>query len=199
MKDLDAVMPMHNLVEYSDNYSKTSGSLYQFCRDDEKDPITDSGSFEFKSRPLNNTNNAGAVNVETIIPLKYLSNFWRTPAMPLNNCKISLILTWSTNCFISEGNRVRTFTIIDAKPYGLVVLLSSQDKLLQQLKSDFTRTTNYNKYQSKASTQIQNHYLDYLLVPSFQGVNRLFVLSFENNVVRIGHTEYFLLKVEVKD
>ena len=199
MKDLDAVMPMHNLVEYSDNYSKTSGSLYQFCRDDEKDPITDSGSFEFKSRPLNNTNNAGAVNVETIIPLKYLSNFWRTLARPLILCKISLILTWSTNCFISEGNRVTTFTIIDAKPYGLVVLLSSQDKLLQQLKSDFTRTTNYNKYQSKASTQIQNHYLDYLLVPSFQGVNRLFVLSFENNVVRIGHTEYFLLKVEVKD
>ena len=63
---------MYNLIEHSDNYSKPSGSLYQCCRDEPKNPITDSESFKFKSRFLNNTNHAGTKNVKIAVPLKYL-------------------------------------------------------------------------------------------------------------------------------
>ena len=82
-----------------------------------------------------------------------------------------------------------------------VVTLSTQDntKLLEQLKLSFKRTTNCNEYQLRVSTQEQNQTLDYLIDSRFQGVNRLFVSLFENNSVRIGNAEYFLLKVEIKD
>ena len=81
-----------------------------------------------------------------------------------------------------------------------MVTLSTQDnaKLLQQLKSGFKRTINWNKYQIKVSTEKQNQYLDFLIDPSFQGVNRLFVLSFENEGDRKVHTGFYLLKVEIK-
>ena len=82
-----------------------------------------------------------------------------------------------------------------------VVTLSAQDntKLLQQLKSGFRRTISWNKYQLKISTERPNEYLDYLIDPSFQGINRLFVLSSEDNAHRTKHTGYFLLKIEIKD
>ena len=91
--------------------------------------------------------------------------------------------------------------ITDTKLYVPAVSSSTQDntKLLQQLKSGFKRTINWNKYQSKIATQGPNPYLDYLIDPSFQGVNRLFVLSYENITDRTVHTEYFLPKVEIKD
>ena len=87
----------------------------------------------------------------------------------------------------------------DTKLYGPVTTLSTQanTKLLELLKSGFRRTINWNKYQSTVLTQSQNQYLDYLIDPFFQGVNRVFVLLFEDNVVRTGHTEYFLPKVEI--
>ena len=74
------------------------------------------------------------------------------------------------------------FSITDKECYVPVLALSTQDntELLQQLKSGFKRIINRNKYQSKLSTQAQNNYLDYLIDPSFQEVNRIFVLSFEN-------------------
>ena len=74
-KDLDVVMSMYNLIGYSDNYSKISGSLCQLCRDEPNDNITDSESFKFKSKFLDNTNNASIVNAKIAMPLKYLSNF----------------------------------------------------------------------------------------------------------------------------
>ena len=79
--------------------------------------------------------------------------------------------------------------------------LSTEDneKLLEQLKSGFKRTINWNKYQSKVSTERQNQYLDFLIDPAFQGVNRLFVLSFENDDDRKVHTGYYLPKVGLKD
>ena len=80
-----------------------------------------------------------------IAPWKYLSNFWRTLEMPLINCKMNLILTWSTNCVLSNAaNQTTTFAIIFTKLYVLVVTLSTEDnaKLLQQLKSGFKCTTN---------------------------------------------------------
>ena len=67
------------------------------------------------------------------------------------------------------------------------------------MKSGFERIINWNKYQLKVTMQRQNQYLDYLIDPNFQGVNRLFLLSFENNMVKTGRKEYFLLKVETED
>ena len=116
--------------------------------------------------------------------------------MSLIICEINLILTWSVSYVIYEGNRVTTtFAITDAKFYVPVVTLSTQDntKLLQQLKSGFKCTINWNKYQLKVTTENHNQYLDYLIDPSFQAVNRLFVLSFEDNADQTRHTGYSFL------
>ena len=120
--------------------------------------------------------------------------------MPLINCEIKLILTWSINCVISEGDRVTTCAITQTKLYVPVVTLSTQDntKLLQQLKSGFKRGINWNKYQLKVTIQSLNQYLVYLIDPSFQGVNRIFALSFQNNADQKRHTGYILPKVEIK-
>ena len=116
------------------------------------------------------------------VPLKYLSNFWGTLEMPLINCEINLILTWSEDCIISSATGKAKFKITDTKLYVPVVTLSTQDnaKLLQQLKSGFKTTVNCNKYQPKVSTKIRNQYLDFLIDPSFQRIKRLFVLLFGN-------------------
>ena len=85
--DTDIVMPMYNLIEYSDNYSKTSGSLWQYYKDDPNDNLTDSESFKSKVKITGKTPDDGNTkDVEIIVPLKYLSNFWRTLEMPLINC-----------------------------------------------------------------------------------------------------------------
>ena len=95
-KDIDIVMPMYNLNEYSDNYSKTSGSLWQYYKDDPNDNTADSESFEYKVKKIGKTPDDGNIkDVEIIVPLKYLSNFWRTLEMPLINCEVNLELTWS--------------------------------------------------------------------------------------------------------
>ena len=76
-KDIDIVMPMYNLIEYSDNYSKTSGSLWQHCKDNPNDNLTDSESFKSKIKITGKApNNGNTKDVEIIAPLKYLSNFW---------------------------------------------------------------------------------------------------------------------------
>ena len=74
-------------------------------------------------------------DVEIVVPLKYLSNFWRTLEMPLINCEDNLILTWSSTCVITNYTDARTFSITDTKLYVPIVTLSTQDyvKLLQQL------------------------------------------------------------------
>ena len=71
--------------------------------------------------------------------------------------------------------------------------------MLEKLKSSFKRTINWNKCQSKISTETQNQYLDLLINPSFQGVNRLFVLSFENETDKTSHSRYYLPKIEIKN
>ena len=121
--------------------------------------------------------------------------------MLLINCEINFILTWSPTCVISSAIGKTTFKIIETKLYVPRVTLSTQDnaKLLQQIKSGFKRTINWNKYQSSIKTNAQNRYLNHLVDPSFQGVNRLFVLSFENEDDRISHLAYYLPKVEIKD
>ena len=94
--DIDIVMPMYNLIEYSDNYSKTSGSLWQYYKDDPNDNLANSESFKSKVKITGKTpNNGNTKDVEIIVLLKNLSNFWRTLEMPLINCEVNLILTWS--------------------------------------------------------------------------------------------------------
>ena len=145
--------------------------------------------------------NGNMRDVEIMVPLKYLSNFWRTLEMPLINCEVNLILTWSKDCVITNSEGEGKFAITETKLYVPVVTLSTEDnaKLLQQLKSNFKRKINWNKYESSVKTFAQNMYLNYLINPSFQGVNRLFVLSFENEDDRVSHSTYYLPKVETKD
>ena len=142
-------MPMYNLIEYSDNYSKTCGSLWQYYKTDPDDNITQSESFKSKIKITGKTPTAGNTkDVEIIVPLKYLSSFWRTLEIPLINCEVNLILTWSSTCVISSETGETKFKITDTKLYVPVVTLSTQDNaiLLQQLKSGFKRTINWNKY-----------------------------------------------------
>ena len=121
--------------------------------------------------------------------------------MPLINCKVNLILTWSSNCVITNSIGARRFAITDTKLYVPVVVLSTQDnaKLFQQLKSGFNRTISWNKYQSNISVERQNQCLDFLIDPNFQGVKRLSVPSFENESYRTTHTRYYLPKGDIKD
>ena len=115
-------------------------------------------------------------DVEIIVPLKYLSIFWRTLEMPLIKCEVNVIFTWSKDCVISSATGETKFAITGAKLYVMVVTLSTQDnaKLLQQLRSSFQNTINWNKYESSVKTFAQNRYLNHLINSSFQGVNRLF-------------------------
>ena len=104
---LDITLPMYNLIEYSDNYQDSSTTLYQYKRDEppEDDAVADltadnSSSFKYKVRLLGNpvvANNIARINVKVVVPLKYLSNFFRSLEMPLINCKIKLNLTWKKN------------------------------------------------------------------------------------------------------
>ena len=121
--------------------------------------------------------------------------------MPLINCEVNLILTWSKDCVITNSTGAGKFKITETKLYVPVVTLSTQDnaKLLQQLKSGFKRTINWNKYESSIKTFTQSRYLNYLITPTCQGVNRLFALSFENENDRTSHSTYYLPKVEIKD
>ena len=208
-------MPMYNLIEYSDNYSKTSGSLWQYCKEipavNNEGNITDfnganaTDSFNFKAKITGQTNNNGRIDhVEIMVPLKYLNNFRRTLEIPLINCEINLILTWFANCVIiytNVANQNPTFQITETKLYVPVVTLSTQDnaKLLPQLKSGFKRTTNWNKYLSKPELLAQNQNLNHFVERSFQGVNRLFVLAFESYAQRTSDKRYYLPNVEIKD
>ena len=213
-KDIDIEMPMYNLIEYSDNYAKTTGSLWQYYKDIParnannnivifaEDNITD--SFKFKGKITGQTGDDGTKDVKIMVPLKYLSNFWRTLEMPLINCEVNLILTWSSNCVLiatAVQNQAVTFEITDTKLYVPVVTLSTQEntKFLQQLKSGFKIVINWNKYLSKPELLAQNLNLNHLVEPIFQGIKRLFVLAFESDDERRSDDEYYLPTVEIKD
>ena len=127
--------------------------------------------------------------------------------MPLINCEVKLILNWSANCVITYtdvNNQVPTFTTTETSLYVPVVFLWTQDneKLLPQLKSAFKRKISWNRYLAKPELLAQNANLNYLIEPSFQGVNRLFVLAFEHdndNDWRTSNKRYCIPNVEIKD
>ena len=124
-------MPMYNLIEYSKNYWKTSGSLWQYCKDipavNNNGNVVDfnganaTDSLNFKTKITGQTNNDGMINIEIMVPLKYLSNLpficlCNLPEMPLINCEANLILAWSADCAIiytDVANQIATFTITE--------------------------------------------------------------------------------------
>ena len=132
-KYIDIVMPVYNLIEYSDNYLKRSGSLSQYYKDipavnanNDNTIVNFNGnnttdSFSFKAKITGQANDDREINgVEITVPLKYLSNFWRTLEMPLIICEIELILDWSANCVMintNNANQVPTFTITETNLY----------------------------------------------------------------------------------
>ena len=131
------------------------------------------------------------------MPLKYLSNFWRTFEIPLINCEVNLILTWSKDCVITNSESEGKFAITETKLFVPVVTLSTKDnaKLLQQLQleSGFKRTINWNKYESTIKTFAKNRYLNYLINPSFQAVNRLFVYLLRMKI-RENYTQHIIFQ-----
>ena len=161
-------------------------------------------SFKFEIKITGQTNDDGEINgVEIMVPLKYLSNFWRIFEMPLINCEIELILTWSKNCVIistNNSNQNPTFALTETNLYVPVVTLSTQDnsKLLPQLKNSFKRTITWNKYLAKPKLLAQNANLNNLIEPSIQGINRICVLAYENDNQRTSNKRYYIPNVEIK-
>ena len=109
--------------------------------------------------------------------------------------ELIFFLTWSRDCVITNSTGERKFEITETKLYVPVVTFSTKDneKLLQQLKSGFKKTIIWNKYESSIKTFAQIRYLNYLINPSFQGVKRLFVLSFENEMIE-HHTQLIIFQ-----
>ena len=195
--NLDIVMSMYNLIEYSDNYSDTSRSLWHFKSDEQNMndgnhanvTTADLSSFKYKSsffKTLEDDNNGIFKNVKIAVSLKYLSNFWRSLEMPLINCKIHFELNWSKDCIMSTTDEA-TFRITNTKLYVPIVTLSSKDnaKLVKLLEDGFNRPVYWNEYQTKieARNLDNNNLTRFSLDDSFQGVRGFFVLVLKDTTV----------------
>ena len=226
-EDLDIVIPMYNLLEYSDNYQDSTGSLYQFKRDEPPDDnanvANDTRSLVHKSKLISGTDGNNVNNVKLVVPLKYVSNFFRSLEMPLVNCQIDLELTWHKDCMISSANaaagQVVSFRITNTKLYVPIVTLSTKDNtnLTKQLNKGFKRTIYWNQYVSKPlpETPHKTGITRFALDAVFQGVNRLFVFAFDdtaadeaddapaprnlaaNQVIRNGYRKDFVPRVDI--
>ena len=204
-KNLDIIMPMYNLLEYSDNYADSSGSLHQFKRDEypmnnNNNPLSvalnNSTSFKYKASLLGKAtdadgNDRSSKNAKIGVPLKYLSNFFRSLEIPLIKCKVHLELNWNNNCVMygdndnaGDDNRETTFKTISTKLYVPIVTLSTKDNvnLTKQLNEGFKRSVYWNEYKSKIETKTadNDNVTRFPLDVSFQGANRLFVVAFDN-------------------
>ena len=200
-------MPMYNLIEYSDNYSDTSGSLYQFKRDEIEGDVdltvnaqhipNNSSSFKCKSSFITDRN-----GVKIAVPLEYLSNFWRLLEMPLINCKVQLSLKWYENCILSSAGTVTTFAITDTKLHKAVTLkIEDNAKLSKLLNEGFKRSIYWNKYKI-IFKDYNNEYIIGRLDASFYGVSRLFVLAYargHNVTDESSYRKYFLPRVKIKN
>ena len=157
-------------------------------------------------KPLTAADNGVFKDMKIAVPLRYLSNFWRSLEMPLINCKIHLKLNWTKNCVMSTIADT-TFKITNTKLYIPIVILSSKDnvKLVKLLEEGFKRPVYWNEYQTKIETRDldNNNLTRFPLDAFFQGVRRLFVLAFDNTDndpkkgERNSHTNYFLPRVNI--
>ena len=185
-------MPIYNLIEYSDIYSDTSGSLWQLKRDEvlagnANLSINSSQSFKYKAAFLGktadavNNTNSSLKEAKIVFPLKYLSNFGRSLEMPLINCKVYPEFDWIEDCILSSAGNTAKFAITDTKWHVHIVTLSTKDSanLAKQLNDEFERSVYWNSYETKPAKVIeQEKNLYELLNASFQGVKRLFVLAY---------------------
>ena len=204
-------MPMYNLIEYSDNYQVSSASLCQYKRYEppEDNAIADltvnnSSSSKYKVNLFGNprvANNIAKLSIKVVVPLKYLSNFFRPLAMPLVNCKIKLNLTWKKECVLSN-QAAAVFIINDTKMYVPVVTLSKEDNkdFIEQQNKGFQRSIFWNEYKTKEKDEDANanNFKYIALDPSFQGVNRLFVMAYNNandQPNRNGQQKYYLPRI----
>ena len=138
----DITMPMYNLIQYSDNYQDSSATLYQYKRDEppEDGAVADltannSSYFKYKVSLLGNPvfpNNITRINMKVVVPLKYLSNFFKSLEMSLINCKINLNLTWKKECVLSTDNGNTVFIINDTKLYIQMQIQMQQNKGFQR-------------------------------------------------------------------
>ena len=217
-ENLEIVMPMYNLIEYSDNYQDSSATLCQYKRDEppEDNAINDltvnnSSSFKYKVNLLGNpvpTNLIVKRNLKVVVPLKYLSNFFRSLEMPLINCKTKLNLTWKKECVLSNQAGEAVFIINDTKLYVPAVTLSKEDNkdFIEQQNKGFQRSIYWNEYKTKEiieNVDANNpaNIVRYInLDPSFQGVNRLFVMAYNrtnNQPTRDGRQKYYLPRIDL--
>ena len=210
-ENLDIEMPMYNLIEYSDNYQDSSAALYQYKRDEPPDVLANnltrdnSNSFKYKVELLGDPVHAGGIarrNVKVVVPLKYLSNFFRSLEMPLINCKIKLNLTWKKECVLSNRDGAAVFIINDTKMYVPVVTLSKEDNkdFIEQQNKGFQRSIYWNEYKTKEQTENADanspKYIS--LDPSFQGVNRLSIMAYnrvDDRPTRNGQRKYYLPRI----
>ena len=214
-ENLDITMPMYNLKEYSDNYQDSSATLYQYKRDEppEDDAVADltadnSSSLKYKIILLGNpvvTNNITRINVKVVLPLKYLSNFFRSLEMPLINCKIKLNLIWKKECVLSTDDANVVFIINDTKLHVPVVTLSKEDNedFIEQRDKGFQRSIYWNEYKTKEINEnAEANVFKYInLDPSFQGVNRLFVMAYNRangQPTRNGQQKYYLPRIDLE-
>ena len=214
-ENLDIVMPMYNLIEYSDNYQDSSATLYQYKRGEppEANAIADLtvnnlSSFKYKVSLLGNpvaVNNIARINVKVVVPLKDLSNFFRSLEMPLINCKIKLNLTWKKVCIINDDGNNAVFIINDTKLYVPVVTLSKEDNndFIEQQNKGFQRSIYWNEYKTKEINEDADaNVFKYInLDPSFQGVNRLFVMAYNRangQPTRNGQQKYYLPRIDLE-
>ena len=214
-ENLDITMPMYNLIEYSDNYQDSSATLYQYKRDEppEDDAVANltannSSSFKYKVSLLGNSLLDGNItkrSVKVVVPLNYLSNFFRSLEMPLINCKIKLNLTWKKECVLSTDAGHAVFIINDTKIYFLVVTLSKEDNkdFIEQQNKGFQRSVYWSKYKTKEINENADaNVFKYInLDPSFQGVNRLFVMAYNRangQPTRNGQQKYYLPRIDLE-
>ena len=214
-ENLDIVMPMYNLIEHSDNYQGSSATLYQYKRDEppEANAIDDlaannSSSFKYKISLLGDRNVAGGIvrlNVKVVVTLKYLSNFFRSLEMPLINWKIKLNLTWKKECILSADVGNAVFIINETKMYVPVVTLSKEDNkdFIEQQNKGFQRSIYWNEYKTKEINENAdaNVFKFINLDPSFQGVNRLFVMAYDRangQPTTNGQQKYYLPIIDLE-
>ena len=200
---INIAMPMYNLTEYSDNYSDTSGSSWGFKRDkvaNNADMTNDDNAPSFKYKAnlmIDPETNGTKKGVKIAVPLKYLSDFWRSLEMPLIHYKVNISLKWIENGVLTAaavsadvdatGADSATFKITDAKLYVPVVTLSAEDsaRLTKQLDDRFKRPVYWNKYKVidnkivEIAPANEEGPIRELLDSSYEGVKRLFILAYD--------------------
>ena len=219
-QDLDIVMPLYNLLYYSKNYQKTTGSLWNYYRDKPNSGVENNVDYSIKdSEPFNyktsltgklEGNNTELENIKIAVPLKHLSKFFRSLKIPLINCDVSLDLKWSENCVLTSkayreadpdadpavvgiNNPTNAeFTFTDCKLYVPVVSLPAlhENILYRKLKEGFSVDIYWERYGCQITNQ-RTGLINYLIDPNFDNVSRLFVLAFENEEDRTSFFKYY--------